>query len=72
MSKAEILNELPKLNADDRREILERICDLEDVGLTSNEKAFLDQRLAECRENPSAWVTWEDAKLRILSRLPKA
>jgi hypothetical protein len=71
MSRTEILKELPKLNAQDRRKILERICDLEESELAAAEKAFLDRRLAECRGNPDAWTRWEDAKPRILSRLVK-
>jgi len=69
MSKSEILTELPGLDRDARREILERICDLDEAELTADEKAFLDSRLEECRRNPDAWSTWQDAKARILARL---
>jgi hypothetical protein len=33
MSKSEILEELPKLKADERREIFERICEMEELAL---------------------------------------
>ena len=51
MSKAEILLELPKLELADRREIFERICDMEESDLlngslpTAEEKALLDREL---------------------------
>lgn len=70
MSTAEILEELPKLSAVERRQILERICVLEDADLSTEEKAFIDQRLEECHRNPTAWSGWEEARERILSRLP--
>ena len=33
MSKSEILEELPKLKAEERREIFERICEMEELAL---------------------------------------
>lgn len=58
MSKAEILAELPKLGLAERREIFERICELEERDLlrggepSAEEKALLDQELEEYRQNP--------------------
>jgi hypothetical protein len=72
MSKAEILDELSRLSAAERREILERICDLEDSELTAREIAFLEERFTESRRDPGAWSSWEKAKPRIISRLPKS
>jgi len=72
MSKTEILDELSKLSAAERREILERICDLDDSELTAREIAFLEERLTESRRDPAAWSSWEKAKPRIISRLPKS
>ncbi|PYJ00617.1 MAG: hypothetical protein DME25_20265 [Verrucomicrobia bacterium] len=49
MSKAEILQELPKLKPDERQEVLERLWDLEDqdlvngLGPSPEEKAILDR-----------------------------
>jgi hypothetical protein len=71
VSKVDILEALPKLNAQDRREILEKICDLEESQLTKSEITFLEDRLSECRRNPEGWTTWEDAKPRILARFQK-
>jgi hypothetical protein len=64
MSKAEILDELARLNAEERREILERICDLDYSALTAPEKMFLDGRLAECSSDKAVWSTWKGAKAK--------
>jgi hypothetical protein len=50
MSKKEILAELPKLDIQDRREIFDRICEMEERDLlngvaTPEEKALLDREL---------------------------
>jgi hypothetical protein len=71
MSKAEILQELPKLGLQDRREILDRICELEENDLlrggepTPEEKALLDQELSEYRQNPEAGSPWHELEARI-------
>jgi hypothetical protein len=60
MSKAEILEQLPKLGPDERRQIFERLCELEERDLlngvepTPEEKAMLDRELEEYQSNPSA------------------
>ena len=72
MSKIEILEELPRLDAVARREILERICDMEDGIVTPEERAFIDERLAQCRRSPAGWSEWDEARKRVLSRLPVA
>lgn len=77
MSKADILAELPKLGLEDRREIFERIGELEERELlnggkpTAEETALLDRELAEYRQNPEAGSTWNEveARLRTPSRL---
>ena len=71
MSKAEILLELPKLQLEERREIFERICDIEERDLlnggqpTAEEKALLDRELEEYRSNPQAGSTWAEVKARL-------
>ncbi len=66
-----MLEALSKLNAQDRREILEKICDLEESQLTKSEITFVEDRLSECRRDPKDWTTWEAAKPRILARCQK-
>ena len=71
MSKSEILEELPKLKADERREIFERICEMEELALlngsepSAEEKALLDRELEEYRANPEAGSSWTEVEARL-------
>ncbi len=71
MSKAEILRELPKLGLQERREIFERIGELEDEDLlkggepTPADKSLLDHELEEYRQNPEAGSTWPEVESRL-------
>jgi putative addiction module component (TIGR02574 family) len=70
MSKTEILAELPKLGSEDRREIFERICEIEERDLldrvaTPAEKDLLDRELEEYRRNPDAGSPWNEVVARI-------
>jgi putative addiction module component (TIGR02574 family) len=70
MSKMEILAELPKLGLEDRREVFDRICEMEERdlltgGATDEEKALLDRELEEYRRNPEAGSTWNEVETRI-------
>ncbi|HEX5400147.1 MAG TPA: addiction module protein [Verrucomicrobiae bacterium] len=70
MSKMEILAELPKLDMADRREIFDRLCDMQERdllygGATPEEKALLDRELEEYRRNPEAGSTWNEVEARI-------
>ncbi len=71
MSKAEILHELPTLGLQERREIFERIGELEDQDLlkggepTAAEKALLDRELEDYRKNPDPGSTWPEVEARL-------
>jgi putative addiction module component (TIGR02574 family) len=70
MSKMEILAELPKLELADRREIFDRICEMEERdllagGATDEEKALLDRELAEYGQNPEAGSSWNEVEARL-------
>jgi len=70
MSKMEILAELPKLELADRREIFDRICEMEERdlltgGATDDEKALLDRELEEYRRNPEAGSSWTEVEARL-------
>jgi len=71
MSKSEILAELPKLGPEDRREIFERIGELEDYDLlhggkpTAEEKAMLDREFEDFQTNPKAGSSWDEVQSRI-------
>ena len=66
----EILAELPKLDAADRREIFDHLCEMEERdllngGATPEGKALLDRELEEYRRNPEAGSTWDEVEGRI-------
>jgi len=70
MSKMEILAELPKLDMAARREIFDRLCEMEERDLlngvaTPEEKALLDCELEEYRRTPDAGSSWEEVEARI-------
>ncbi len=67
MSKREILEELPKLTPQDRREIAVRIQEMESAELTEEEKRILDRELEDYERSPDAGSTWEEVETRIRS-----
>jgi putative addiction module component (TIGR02574 family) len=76
MSKVEILEELPRLTTEERKEILLKLTELDgDVWLdaedplTAQEKAILDARLAAYDKDPEAGSSWAEVEARIRSRL---
>jgi putative addiction module component (TIGR02574 family) len=74
MSKTDIMSELPKLTPDERREILDKIWELDggdwlDSGeLTNADRVFIEQRLAEHEGNPDAAVSWNEVEARLRQR----
>jgi hypothetical protein len=71
MSKSAILDELPKLGQADRREILERICEIEEADLLrgavidADEKALLDREFEEYQSNPKDGAVWKEVEPRL-------
>jgi putative addiction module component (TIGR02574 family) len=59
MSLTEILAEIPKLSFAERQELVRRAIEVEDQDLTAEEKAILDERLADFRRNPNSGVPAE-------------
>ena len=76
MSKAEILEELPKLSPAERREIRARLYELDpaaddwddDGELTDEEKHLIEARLAEHERNPETAIPWEEFDARLKAR----
>jgi hypothetical protein len=66
MSKAEILAELPKLRADERRQIYQRLCELQEqdllngAGPTEEEKKLLDAALMEYEKDQDKGRPWRE------------
>ena len=75
MSKAEILEALPKLSPEERWEIRAKLKELDgeewlDHGeLSQEEKAILETRLDEYDRHPEAGSSWDEAKARIRAGL---
>ncbi|MEI8042602.1 MAG: hypothetical protein WCL11_14415 [Verrucomicrobiota bacterium] len=71
MSKAEILAELPKLKADERAQVFDRLCELQESDLlqghgpTAEEKKLLDQALAEFERDGQRGKPWREVLYRI-------
>lgn len=64
MTKAQIIAELPNLRAEERRQIYQRLCDLEEqdllrgVGPSDEEKKLLDAALAEYEKDRDRGRPW--------------
>jgi hypothetical protein len=66
MSNAEILAELPKLKAEERRQIYQRLCELQEqdllngAGPSDEEKKLLDEALAEYEKDHDRGRPWRE------------
>ena len=66
MSKAQILEELPKLTVSDRVQLFARLAELHEADLidssapTAAERQALDEALAEFESDPSPGEPWRD------------
>ena len=76
MSKAEILEQLPKLTKEERKEIRRRLAELdpdewwdEDDPLSDDEKALIEERIAAHERDPANAVPWEEFEARLKQRL---
>jgi hypothetical protein len=71
MSKAEILAELPNLKADERTQVFQRLCELQEqdllqgIGPSAAEKKLLDEALAEFGRDPTPGTPWREAFRRM-------
>lgn len=75
MSKAEILAELPKLEAEERRQIYQRLCELQEQDLlngaepSEEEKKLLDAALAEYENDHDRGWPWREVLGDLRARL---
>jgi hypothetical protein len=71
MSKSDILERLPTLGQAERREILERISEMEEAVLLkgappgADEKAMLDREFEEFEASPKAGAEWKEVEARL-------
>lgn len=76
MSTTEILAELPHLKAEDRTQVFERLCELQEqdllhgVGPTAKEKLVLDEALAEFERDSNVGTPWRETLRRIRATRP--
>ena len=71
MSKAEILGLLPTLRPDERQEILDRLCDLQEAELRTVHQEWVNEALNSGPAGPAAAADWEGALRRGLARAAK-
>jgi len=77
MSKSQILEELPNLGQGDRREILERIWEMEEADLLrgaqpdADEMALLDREFEEFHANPNAGAEWKEVESRLRQQIQR-
>ena len=71
MSKAEILDVLPALKPDERQEILDRICDLQEAELQSVHQEWVNESLNSGPAAPASAADWDGALKRGLARAAK-
>jgi putative addiction module component (TIGR02574 family) len=68
MSATEIINELPKLTQSERRDVLGKLLELEDLPLSEEDEALVESRLAAHHANPESSVPLEEMKRRLRSQ----
>ena len=72
MRSAEILAELPKLKAEERTQVLQRLCELQEADLLqgvgpTEEGKLLDEAVAEFQRDCSEGPPWRDVLRQIRS-----
>jgi len=76
MSKAEILAELPLLKAEERSQVFQRLCELQEedlrhgIGPSPKEKQILDQALADFQRDGNPGTPWRETLRRIRASRP--
>ena len=67
----DFLAEALKLSPGDRLQLIEALWDTlsdEDIPVTPEERALLDERLADLEQNPDAQSPWSEVKARLKQR----
>jgi putative addiction module component (TIGR02574 family) len=74
MTLAEILEEIPRLTADERRMVLDKLCEIDGEWIgghdpfTDEQKLMIEARLEEHRRDPSSAIPWEEMRSRMEAR----
>jgi putative addiction module component (TIGR02574 family) len=67
----DLLADALKLSPSDRLELIEALWDTlseDDIPVTPEERALLDERLADLERNPDAQSSWPEVKARLEQR----
>ncbi len=71
MSFTEVLQELPVLTVAERQLLVRRALELDEAGLSAEDEALVEQRLADHRRNPCSAVPLDEMKARLRSLFGK-
>ena len=71
MSFNEVLAELPILSVPQRQLLVRRAVELDDHGLSAEDEAIVEARLAEHRRDPESAVPLDEMEKRLRSRFTK-
>jgi putative addiction module component (TIGR02574 family) len=71
MSFSEVLAQLPELTVSERHMLVRRALELDDPGLSGEDEAAVEKRLADHRRNPTSAVPLHEMKARLRSRSGK-
>lgn len=71
MSFNEVLDELPTLSVAERQLLVRRALELDEPGLSDQNMALVEQRLAEHQKNPDSAIPLTEMKTRLRGRFPK-
>jgi hypothetical protein len=71
MSFTEVLNELPALNVEQRRLLINGALELEELPLSAEDEASIEKRLAAHCQNPASSVSLAEIEARLQDRFPR-
>jgi putative addiction module component (TIGR02574 family) len=71
MSFTEVLRELPALTVAERQLLIRRALELDEAGLSEEDEAVVERRLADHRQHPGSAVPLDEMKARLRSRFGK-
>jgi putative addiction module component (TIGR02574 family) len=68
MSFTDVLQKLPAFTLSERQLLVRRALELDDAGLSAEDQAVVEKRLAEHRQNPASAVPLDEMKSRLRTR----
>lgn len=71
MSFAEVLEELPKLTAEERELVLQRVLQLDESPFSPEQDALIEKRMAEHGANPGSAIPADEMFARLRAKFAK-